>query len=69
MLTPYAKSLLGQLLLWAGINVVFGYMTPGIDNAAHLGGCAAGFLLGLLLREKRAQPRPDSPYGPETAGA
>ena len=50
MLTPAAKSLLGQLVLWAGINVFIGFTTPGIDNAAHLGGCAAGFLLGLALK-------------------
>jgi len=53
-LTPSAKSLLGQLVAWAGINVVIGFTTPGIDNAAHLGGCAAGFLAGLVLRERRA---------------
>ncbi|HEV2853088.1 MAG TPA: rhomboid family intramembrane serine protease [Thermoanaerobaculia bacterium] len=51
-LTPQAKSLLMQLLFWAGLNVFLGFSTPGIDNAAHLGGCAAGFLLGLGLREK-----------------
>ena len=50
-LTPQAKSLLFQLVGWAVINVFFGFSTPGIDNAAHLGGCAAGFLLGLGLRE------------------
>lgn len=54
LLTPQAKSLLFQLVGWAVINVFFGFSTPGIDNAAHLGGCAAGFLLGLGLRE---QPR------------
>jgi rhomboid protease GluP len=48
-----AKSLLGQLVLWAGINVVFGFSVPRIDNAAHLGGFAAGFLLGLILHERR----------------
>lgn len=58
MLTPAAKSLLGQLVLWAGINVVFGFTSPGIDNAAHLGGCAMGFLLGLVLAEP---PRAYSP--------
>jgi membrane associated rhomboid family serine protease len=61
MLTPYAKSLLGQLVLWAGINVVFGLGTPRIDNAAHLGGCAAGLLLGLLLKERQPRPRPVVP--------
>jgi membrane associated rhomboid family serine protease len=73
MLTPYAKSLLGQLVLWAGINVVFGLSMPRIDNAAHFGGCAAGLLLGLLLkgRQPRSQPRsdlpPDSPNSQQIA--
>jgi rhomboid protease GluP len=57
-LTPFAKSLLGQLVLWAGINVVFGFSMPGIDNAAHLGGCAAGFLFGLTLKP-RLPPAPN----------
>lgn len=56
-LTPQAKSLLTQLVGWAVINVFFGFSTPGIDNAAHLGGCAAGFLLGLVVRE-RPHPAP-----------
>jgi membrane associated rhomboid family serine protease len=56
MLTPFAKSLLGQLVLWAGINVVFGLSTPQIDNAAHFGGCAAGLLLGLLLKQRQPPP-------------
>ena len=51
-LSPQGKSILSQLVMWAVINVFFGLQTPGIDNAAHLGGCAAGFLLGLLLRER-----------------
>lgn len=51
-LSPAGKAILSQLVMWAVINVFFGFSTPGIDNAAHLGGCAAGFLLGLLLRER-----------------
>jgi rhomboid protease GluP len=51
-LSPQGKSILSQLVMWAVINVVIGASTPGIDNAAHLGGCAAGFLIGLLLRER-----------------
>lgn len=59
-LTPYAKSLLGQLVVWAGINVFFGFSigSGAIDNAAHLGGCAAGFLMGLLLRGREPETRP-----------
>jgi rhomboid protease GluP len=51
-LTPQAKALLSQLVGWAAVNVFLGFSIQGIDNAAHLGGCAAGFLLGLGLRER-----------------
>lgn len=57
-LTPFARSLLGQLVGWAVINIFFGFTFPMIDNAAHLGGCAAGFVLGLLLRGRQAERRP-----------
>ena len=61
-LTPQAKSLLMQLLLWAGINVFLGFTTPGIDNAAHLGGCAAGLAIGFFLKERpRYVPAPPVP--------
>jgi rhomboid protease GluP len=62
-LTPQAKSLLMQLLLWAGINVFLGFSSRGIDNAAHLGGCAAGFAIGLFLKD---QPRFRLEPGPMT---
>jgi rhomboid protease GluP len=60
MLTPSAKSLLGQLVMWAGINVYLGMSMPRIDLAAHFGGFVMGFLLGLALkgRELRPQPQP-----------
>jgi rhomboid protease GluP len=57
-LTPFARSLLSQLVGWAAINVFIGFTVPMIDNAAHLGGCAAGFLLGLLLRGRQIERRP-----------
>ncbi len=58
-LTPQGKSILMQLVGWAAINVVFGFSTPGIDNSAHLGGCAAGLLLGFVLPEpKKELPAP-----------
>ena len=31
------------------INLVFGFTIPNINNIAHLGGLAAGFLLGFAL--------------------
>lgn len=38
-----------SMLLFLGYNLFFGFVHPGIDNAAHLGGLASGFLLGLVL--------------------
>jgi rhomboid protease GluP len=58
-LTPQGKSILMQLVGWAAINVFFGFSTPGIDNSAHLGGGAAGLLLGFVLPEpQRSLPPP-----------
>lgn len=36
-------------LAFIAYNLIIGFSHPGIDNAAHLGGLAGGFLLGLLL--------------------
>jgi rhomboid protease GluP len=38
-----------SLALFLGLNLYIGATTPGIDLSAHLGGLAAGFLLGLVL--------------------
>lgn len=45
---PWTTGLVRQLVGWAAINVVIGFTMPGIDNAAHLGGFAAGLLLGFI---------------------
>jgi rhomboid protease GluP len=58
-LNPGGKQLLSSLLLWAGINVVFGLTNPMIDNAGHAGGAVTGLVLGLMLRERQ---RPEPPY-------
>ncbi len=49
-LRPEARSLLVQLVFWAALNIVFGFTMPMIDNAAHLGGFAAGFAFGAAVR-------------------
>jgi rhomboid protease GluP len=38
-----------SMLAFIGYNLLFGFIYPGIDNAAHLGGLLSGFLLGLGL--------------------
>lgn len=60
-LRPEAKSLLLQLLFWAGLNVYLGFTTQAIDNGGHLGGFAAGLLIGAFLRDRRALREPAPP--------
>lgn len=43
------RELARRLLTWAVIILVFGLLVGSVDNAAHVGGFAAGFLLGSLL--------------------
>ncbi len=40
---------LAWLWVYPGVSLLFG-LTGGIDNAAHLGGLAAGILIGILLQ-------------------
>ena len=39
----------GQALSWALTMFVFGLVMPGVDNYAHAGGFAGGYLTGRLL--------------------
>lgn len=52
------SSVLGQqMLAYAVVNIAMGFGLPGVDNWAHLGGFAAGWLLARFLdpmREERA---------------
>ena len=52
-LTPAAKGLLLQLLFWAGLNVFLGVSVEAIDNSAHMGGFAAGLVLGAFSKPHR----------------
>jgi rhomboid protease GluP len=59
------KSLTTSTLVFIGYNVFYGAATPGISNAAHLGGLASGFFLGAIAarplmpeaRARQALPR------------
>ncbi len=49
-----ARGIVSQLVVLIIINIVFGFASAGqIDNAAHLGGLAAGLWLGALIPPTR----------------
>jgi rhomboid protease GluP len=48
-LGPRGGALTTQIVFLIVINVAIGFTLPGIDNAAHLGGLAAGAWLGLVI--------------------
>jgi rhomboid protease GluP len=56
---PFAKDALKptlrSLVMFAAYNLFFG-LVPGIDNAAHLGGLAAGLGIGALLAGSVTEP-------------
>jgi rhomboid protease GluP len=45
-----------SLLMFAGYNLFFGAVGAGIDNSAHLGGLAAGLLIGAALAKHLTEP-------------
>jgi rhomboid protease GluP len=59
---PFAKEALKptlrSLVMFAAYNLFFG-LVPGIDNAAHLGGLAAGLSLGAVLARSFSEPPED----------
>ena len=48
-LGEYGRQSFSGILVISGIVLVFGFMTPGVDNWAHLGGLIAGFAVGRML--------------------
>jgi rhomboid protease GluP len=45
----YLKAHSRSILAFIGYNLVFGFISPHVDNAAHLGGLATGVVIGALL--------------------
>ena len=53
------KGTLRSLLFFAGFNLLFGSMFPGIDNSCHVGGLVSGLALGAVIA--RLAPQQDVP--------
>jgi rhomboid protease GluP len=53
------RGTLRSLLFFAGFNLLFGSMFPGIDNSCHIGGLVSGLALGAVIA--RLAPHPDAP--------
>jgi len=43
------RGLLMFVAVYVGLNLVFGFVLPGIDNAAHIGGLLCGSVLGPVF--------------------
>jgi rhomboid protease GluP len=50
------RGTLKSLLSFAGYNLFFGAVVPGIDNSAHIGGLIMGLIIGALLSKHLTQP-------------
>ena len=50
-----------QILVMAAFSLYFGFTSSGVDNAAHLGGLAVGFVLAVILYHPRRKTSKEVP--------
>jgi rhomboid protease GluP len=50
------QSILTSTMIFVGYNLLFGFASSGIDNAAHIGGLVTGALVGALLTRPLPPP-------------
>lgn len=48
----YARMMRSQMMRMVGYLVIMALLPIGVDNAAHFGGLAAGFLLGKVMMDR-----------------
>jgi len=51
------ENFIVSTLIFIGYNVFYGFAKTGIDNAAHIGGLLAGFVIGFLYYPTIRQPK------------
>ena len=54
--STFIQTYLRNIVFFIGINLVFGFILPNIDNFAHMGGLAAGVALGAGFDYGRRSP-------------
>ena len=52
----YIRQMTQTFLIFIVMNLVFGFFTPGTDIAGHIGGLAAGFLMGYVVGAPKIGP-------------
>ncbi|MFX3623828.1 MAG: rhomboid family intramembrane serine protease [Ectobacillus sp.] len=53
----FSKTVMQSVLTLIGVNLIFGFVVPGIDNAGHIGGLIGGFLAAAFVHvPKRKLP-------------
>ena len=57
----WTRRLSWQLALWSVITLVLGFVSPRIDNAAHLGGVIGGVAIGFFLTRRARNVLPTGP--------
>lgn len=55
----YMRMIRSNLVRWVMYIAVFGLIMPGIDNAAHAGGLAAGYVLGRVFVDREPVTGPE----------
>lgn len=52
-LGAYGNGAIGQWIFWLGLNLIWGFSTPGIGILDHIGGLVAGLVLGLIFMPRQ----------------
>src|SRR5581483_11528391 len=56
----YLKAHSRSILSFIGYNLLFGFISPHVDNAAHLGGLVTGVAIGALLPRRDPEDQTSS---------
>jgi len=49
--SSFGDSVKSMYVRWAIYGLIYGFIVPGVDNAAHLGGLGAGLLFGAIVTD------------------